>query len=251
MSVTALAIIKRAYRGLNVFQSGASIPPFMSADALESLNGMLGTWAQLSLTIPAISREIFPLVAGKGGPSNPYTIGTGGNLNTDRPPSQSSITGVGLVMNASTPAVEIARALYTDDAYEAISIKELTNALFTGAYYNPTFTGGFGTIQLWPVPDNAINSLALYRRRQLSSFADLTTSYDFPPGTEDALAYGLEERLAAPTGRAMPASDHALGVAAFDILQRSNVKLSDLANDFAKDRRGVYNILTGSGGSTS
>lgn len=250
MSLTAGAIIARAYRGLNMFQGGASIPAFMELDAFDRLNAMMGVWAQQSLTVPAIARDVFALVAGKGGPSNPYTIGVGGDFNTDRPPSQTSITGVGLVMGGTSPVVEIQRTLYTDDGYTSISIKELSNALFTGLYYNPTFAGDLGMVQLWPVPNTNVNSLALYRRRQLTRFANLTTTYDFPPACEEALVYQLEDRLAGPNGRAMPDSDRRLGVAAFDIFQRSNVKLADQMNDFAKDRRAVYNIISGSGGFT-
>lgn len=246
MAVTALQIITSALTNLNVFQIGQSLPGPQSADGFARLNRMVGQWAQQSLTIPAVSREVFALVSGKGGPSNVYTVGTGGDFNTDRPPSVSSITGVGLLMNSSSPAVEIPRALYTDDQYAAVAVKELASAQFTGVYYNPTFAGALGTINLWPVPNVTTNSLVLYRRRQVAQFADLSaTAYDFPPGYEEALIYQLEFRLAGPHGRTVPDEDRRLGTAAFDTVCHSNVKVSDMRNDITTGRGGRYWIQSG------
>ena len=208
MSVTALDVITAAFENLNVFQPGASIPSPDSQGAFNRLNRMVGSWAIQPLTIPATVGETFALVAGKGGPSNPYTIGVGGDFNTDRPPSPDYINGVGLILGGTTPAVEIQRVLYTRDGYQAIAIKELQNALFTGLYYTPTASGLLGLINLWPVPNTTLNSLKLYHDSPLSAFADLNvTTYTFPPGYEEALIYNLERRLANPYGRALPADD--------------------------------------------
>jgi len=75
MATTALAIITASFEILNVFMQGESIDAKHSQSALGFLNRMTSGWAQQTLTIPAIARVIFALTAGKGGPSNPYTIG--------------------------------------------------------------------------------------------------------------------------------------------------------------------------------
>jgi hypothetical protein len=244
--VFALDIITASFQNLNVFQQGASIPNAQANDAFLRLNRMLGGWALQQFTIPATVGETFPLVAGQGGPSNPYTIGIGGNFNTDRPSSPDYISGVGLKLGGTTPAVEIQRVLYTKDAYQAIAIKELQNALFTGLYYAPLKSGSLGNVNLWPVPNTSLNSLVLYHDSPLVSFADLsTTKYDLPLGYDEALIYNLERRLATPYGRAMPADDLLLANAGMRLIKRSNVGVLDMPNDFAYDRRGGYDINVG------
>jgi hypothetical protein len=246
MSITGLGVITQAFNVLNVFMPGEPIPPAQSSRALSFLNLMMGSWAQQALTVPSIAREVFTLTAGKGGPSNPYTIGIGANLNTVRPANQSSVVGAGLNLNASSPVVEIPRDVLTDSAYQRIQIKELQNALFTSVYYNPTFaTTGFGTVNLWPVPNTSMNDLVLYLEKAITSFADLTTTYEVPPGYEEALVYNLARRLAKPWGQTVDADLAEMAIESRKIIKRKNLKMIDLENDFAKDPRGGYNINTG------
>src|SRR5437773_8058616 len=124
MNTTALTIISTAFNVLNVFVPGESIPAADSAIALQLLNNLVGRWALESGTIPAISRDVFPLVSGKGGTATPYTIGIGGNFNVPKPPSANALTGAGLLLGGTTPAVEIPRALINGDMYAAIRVKD-------------------------------------------------------------------------------------------------------------------------------
>ncbi len=248
-TVVALDLITSAFENLNVFQPGASIPAVDSQGALNRLNRLLGQWAIQSLTIPNVTRDVFALTGGKGGPSNPYSIGPGGDLNTDKPPSAAYITGVSVLLGGTLPAVEVPRAFYTDDAYNAIAIKDQPSSLFTGLYYNATYTTGFGTVNLWPVPNTNLNSLVLYHESPLVSFADLFTTYTLPLGYDEALIYNLERRLAGPYGRAMPADDLLMANAGLRLIKRNNVGMSDMPNDFARSRRaGWFNIQTGQAG---
>lgn len=249
MSTTAQTLITDALAILNVYQPGEFIAAADEQLAFRILNRMMSTWAQQRLTIPAIVRQTFPIVAGKGTPANPYTIGLGGNLNVARPPNQSSVAGAGLILNASTPPVEIPRAVLTDDDYRAIASKELTNSLLTSVYYNPTFvTTGFGAIYLWPVPDNTLNTLVLYLQQALTSFATLTAIYQIPDSYDEAMLYNLTRRLAKPFGQTVDGDVAQLATNSLSLLKRSNVKMSDMPNDFTCDLSGGYNILTGTGG---
>lgn len=249
MSTTALGVITAAFQELNCFLPSESIPSADANSALGYLNRMMSSWRQQSLTIPSVAREVFTLTANKGGPSNPYTIGTGGDLNTQKPPSQSNITGAGLNLNSSSPVVEIPRAVLTDDAWANVRVKELTSTLFTSVYYNPTFSTGLGTVNLWPVPTTSDNSLVLYLQKALIDFADLsTTTYTFPDGYEDALVYNLARRIAKPFGAPLEGDLLDKAVSSLRVIKRSNLKLCDLANDFAGDRQARYNIVSGTGG---
>lgn len=245
-ATTAIAIETAAFTVLNVFQPGEQIPSDQAESARGFLNRMIGSWAQQRLTIPSVAREVFGTVSGKGGPANPYTIGIGGDLNTARPPNQASVVGAGLVLPQNAPTLtEIPRAIYTDDDYQAIAEKTLPNGLFTGVYYNPTFTSGFGSINLWPVPDNALNSLVLYLEKALTTFATLYTIYNVPDAYEEAMVYNLARRLAKPWGATVDADLGQMATSSLSQIKRTNVKMNDMPNDFSADRRLGYNIQTG------
>ncbi len=227
---TAITLISDAFDILNVFQPGESIPDTDAQFGLRTLNRLIGSWAQQALTIPAQSREAFDLVADQ----ETYTIGTGGNFNTARPPNQQSVTGASLIYTTSDPTIEIPLGLLTDQAYAALTPKALSGTQPSLLYYNPTFTATFGTIALWPIPDNAINDLVLYLQRPLSTFADLTTTYSFPPGYSECLMYQLARRLAKPYGREVDADLKESADSSLRIIKRSNIKMSTMANSLAR-----------------
>lgn len=246
-SVTGLSLIRDAFGILNVFLPGETPPNDDAQFALRTMNRMIGGWSQRQTFIPVIAREVFDLTANKGGPSNPYTIGVGGNLNTAKPSNQASVVGAAVLLTASDPDVEVPLGLYTDDAYDAIQIKELTSSQPTGLYYNPTYATDRGTINLWPVPDNATNDLVLYLQKAITRFADTSTTYYVPEGYDDALIYNLARRLAGPYGKTLSEEDKQLAVNALGVITRANTKLTDLRNDaiWAGPRPTLYNIETG------
>ncbi len=249
MGRTAFDYIADAFAILNVFQAGAPIGAQQAAQGLRLLNNMMGQWAQMPLTTPVRTREVVPMVSGKGGPSNPYTWGVGGDITSARPPNQQSLVGANLIMTSSTPPIEIPLAVFTDDGYEAVRIKDLSNLLPTGVYYQATVP--LGTLILWPVPSTGVNLLALYHWQTLGPFADLSaTFYDFPNGYDEAITYNLAQRLAGPNGRQMLPDDILIARQSFATIQRANLKLTDVRNDFASigSNRPTYNILTGEGG---
>jgi hypothetical protein len=233
-----------------VFGAGEPIPANIAQDGLLRINRMLGSWALAPQLIPTISRVVWPLIAGQGGPSNPYFLGptapAGSFLTPTRP---NRLEGVGLLLNASTPPIEVPRAYYTDDEYKAIYVKDLSNLLFTGVYYTPTTPNG--TINLWPVPSTNLNSLVLYRLEQIGKFADLTTtSYTFPDGYEEAIISNFVLKWAPANGVAVTLDMRDTAVKSLATIKRANLKMTELELDsmFAQDRRARYNIMTGTGG---
>lgn len=242
---TGLTVIAAAFQELNVFLTGEPIPNPDQQAAFGILNRMLSSWAQQQFTIPSIFRSVTPLVSGKGGTANPYTIGVGGDINVVKPSNQASITAVGCLLGASVPPVEIPRGKFTDDGWQSTQIKDLTNTLFTDLYYSPTFvTSGLGTIQLWPVPLDSTNSLVLYLQQALTAFANLTAQYQVSDAYEDALVYGLSKRMARPWGSTVDITQDAAN--ALSLVKRSNLRLQDLPNDCVfENPQGWYNLNTG------
>ena len=251
MSVAFNTIAGNAFAILNVFMPGEALPSADAAFALGVANRMLSGWGQRGRFIPVIAPERFDLVADQGGPDDPYTIGDGGDFDTERPSNQRSIASANLILTTTDPEVRVPLGIYTDQAYDANKIPGMSNTQPTGLYYNPTYASGLGSIFLWPVPSVAYNDLELFLQKALAQFADGTTTYDLPDGAEDAITYQLATRLQGPYGRAMSAADTRIAIEVLGTFTRSNTKLQDQANDaymFNGGRSTLYNLNTGSGG---
>jgi hypothetical protein len=205
------------------------------ADAYRRLNMMLGSWSLQPRTLLITEREVFDMTAGKGSPSNPYTIGPGGDLNTERP---ISIAGAATLLTTSTPNVETPLAVYTTNRYDGLAVKALSNGLAAGVYYQPTTP--LGTLFVFPVPDIATNDLVLYLQKPLVTFAALVTDYTLPDGAEEALEYNLAIRLCAVYSVPVPPDVQALARSSLAILKRSTYQLVDLSSPFAGG--GIYDI---------
>lgn len=248
MSTTATAIIQGAFETIGVLGDGETISYAKAADGLRRLNLMMGSWALQPLTFPVIAREVFPLVDGQGTPDDPYTIGTGGDFDTLRPPTQQSIVGASLLLNSADPQpVETPIPVLTYDMYQANQVKTLEGTQATQLFYRPTYP--LGHIFLYPIPNTTVNSLVLYLQKQLGKFAGLTTQYDFPEGAEEAIEYNLALRLCGPYSIAVDPDVKALARSSLAIYKRGNYKLYDLVQDPAttNSRSAGYDINTGNG----
>jgi len=149
--------------------------------------------------------------------------------------------------------VEVPRAVLTDDAWAGIRIKSLTSAQFTVVYLNATYAADLATINLWPIPNVATNSLVLYRNQPLTYFASLSAAYSLPDGCEDTLEYNLARRLLTPYGivdQGIVSDVIDMARTTLATFKRANTKLVDMPTDPAltQDPAGGYNILTGTGG---
>ena len=247
-ATTFQALADTTFALLNVFLPGESTPAPDANYARGAANRMLSGWGQRNTYIPVISRERFSLVANQGGPTNPYTIGSGGDFNTERPSNQNSITAANLILTATSPEVRVPLGIYTDQSYDANKIPDMANSQPTGLYYNPTYANDLGSIYLWPVPNTATNDLELFLQKSIAQFSDLTTTYYLPDGGEDLITYQLALRMQGPYGRQLQPEDKRLANEVLGVFKRSNAKMSDLANDayvFTYGRRTLYNIQTG------
>lgn len=242
-TVTALDLVTRAFQSLGVYSAEDSIPGGPAQLAFRRLNSMIGSWALESLTIPIVSRTVWPLVANKGSEANPYLIGpTAGVGNFVTPTRPLEIEGAGILWGFPTPQPETARAVFDDQMWASIAVKDLSSPIFTGLFYTPSVPNG--EIVLWPIPNTAIHSLVLYRGEQLAQFATLTTSVTLPDGYADALDFNLAVRLAPSQGVAVTPDLVQLSRSTLASVKRGNTQMSDLDNDLAMPG-GWYNINEG------
>jgi hypothetical protein len=99
-ATTGLDIVTKALVTIGVSRPGATIEAGMADDAFWRLNAFVGGLALQPLTIPAVSREVFPLTANVG----TYTIGPGGNFDTTQPVS---IDGAAVLLNNNLTPVAV------------------------------------------------------------------------------------------------------------------------------------------------
>lgn len=154
----------------------------MSA-ALAALNGMLDAWNAQRLAVYSVRRDTFPLQTGK----QSYTIGTGGDLNTERP-ARIERANVILPDGLHRP---LELVLATD--WAALRLPNLTSTFPTRLYYDRG--APLGTIWLWPTPTQA-NQIELFTWQKLPRFSALTDPAQLPEGYEEAVRYNLALRLA-------------------------------------------------------
>jgi hypothetical protein len=251
--VTGMGLAVGAFRELNVFLPGEPPGPADGATALEILNDLLSELDQRASFTPIIARTPqLPMVAGKGGPTNPYTIGLTGDIPIPKPSNQNSIVAANLILTSSVPNVRVPLAPYTDASYDSNAIPDLPNTQPTGFYYNPTYQNDLGTLNFWPVPTISTNTFELFIQQGVAQFADLSTLYFVPDGWPAWLKYGLAERLSGPYGKQLTQTQQRLVMRTEGVVKRATQgKLTDVLNDaqqFAENRATYYNVLTGSGG---
>jgi len=184
---------------------------------------MLDAWSIDRLMIFTVAIQDFPLVAGQ----QVYTMGTGGNFNTSRPPKIERMSIV-LLSNPTNP-LELSMLYTTSEAeWQAILLKA-TQTTFPQMCYDDG-ANPLRSLSVWPVP-REVNNLRIYSWQALSQFADLATSYNFPPGYMEAMRYNLALRLSPEFGGNLPEAVGPLAQQALGRIKSSNVPLVKLKCD--------------------
>lgn len=159
-------------------------------DALDSLNSMLSVWNNKKLLGPNLVRAGKVISAGDGD----YTIGTGANINVDRPVR----VDYAFLRDGSfsdETLLQIGRSEYSD-----ISVKT-EQGRPTCFFYDATLPTG--TIYLHPIPDQEY-TLLLDLFYRFPSYDNPADSFALQDGMEDAVVYNLAIRLAPEYGKQVP-----------------------------------------------
>jgi hypothetical protein len=237
-----LDLIASSLRLIGVLGSGEPVPQELIADTQFVLQGMIDSWQAERLMVFTIQISEFPLVPGQ----QTYTMGTGGNFNTQRPAKIERISVVQL--NNPAQPLELPMMLYTDRDWQSIPVKNITSTLPQAVYDDGSYPLRF--LSYWPIPTVAVNT-RIYSWEPLKSFPDLsTTDITFPPGYQEALRYNLAMRLIAEMpGKYNQVMTTVTGQLAIDSLARVksiNIPLIELFCDDAlvNTSSGRYNIFS-------
>jgi hypothetical protein len=253
MATAVSTIIDNALKRINILQIGQSADGDQQTDAFTFLNIMLDGWATERSTMPFIAVTQFTIVSTKGTPTNPYTVGVGGDANVARPVWIDRVT---YTDNSQSPPLE--RQLYklTDDAYQSLPLKTLTNTLPGSWYYQPTYSGNLGSLYLWMIATQSNLQGNIYAPSAIATFTDPNQTVVLPPGYQFAIQENLAVLLAATYRENIPTDPKLLESAATTKLniRRANMgTFNDLWLDpmWSGRRSGVYDINSDNYGSGS
>lgn len=186
MPVTARQIIRKALQKNGVLVMGETPSADEASDGLDSLNSMLASWSNDSITIVSRVWETFNLVSGQAA----YTIGTGANFNTERP-----IFIAEAYVRQNT--LDTPLAIISDESYNNWIQQKNIGGIPEALNYDNAYP--VGKIRLWPVPSSALQ-LFILSEKQITQFA-LDDQVNLPPGWQDAIIYNLAIRLAPEYGQ--------------------------------------------------
>lgn len=179
----------RALKSIGIVDPGETPDAEDILDAFDVLNDMVDAWAADGTTIYIVERRTFNLSAGVG----TYTLGSGATLNHARPPLPPSRASIISNANPASPH-EIPLKVLDIREWQRIPLKSTQSTLPRKIYTDNAFPNR--NVNLYPVPSTADPDLVLYLPTALSEFADLDTSYSFPPGYRRAIRYNLARELA-------------------------------------------------------
>lgn len=185
--MTALELITRSMRLANILGEGQQPSGDQASDALDTLNELLDAWNTDSLVLYQTTNDVLATVPNQA----VYTVGTGGNLNTDRPVQINSMYVE--YQGVSYPVYEI-----NQDEYNLLSLKSMTQVFPRFFLYVNTYP--LGTLTLWPTPTLA-NTLVMSVDRVLSQVPNTSTALTLPPGYAKALRANLAMELCVEYGK--------------------------------------------------
>jgi hypothetical protein len=232
---TVADLIRKSFLTLGVLASEETPSSAEQADALETLNDMLDSWAGERLVLFASLRSTYTLT-----PSlNPHTIGSSGTFNATRPVriDRASLTP------AAATGTEIPLQILSDDEWQNTQGK--TTA---GVPKSLWVENAYPLMKLWmnPVPV-AADTLVLYTWQQIGRFASTATTFDLPPGYARALRFALAKELAADYGVQLSAEAADIANESKNTLKRLNQQVNYLRSDPAVLTAGGFNLISGEG----
>lgn len=230
--MTALDLITAAFRLIGVTSQGNALGSEDAQNGLQALQMMLERWSAETPALSAISRLSTTLTANKAD----YTIGSGADIDTDRP---TRIEGA-FVRDANGNDYQLYRL---DPAqYRSITAKSNTSSRPEYFWYNPEYPNG--KLFLWPVPDSGGETLFLDLLQPLQSFTSLTDAVNLPPEYQSAIKFHLAIELAPEYG-IMPNKVVALQAkAAYDKVIAINAAHRHQSARMEFTPGGRYNIYT-------
>src|SRR3990167_1901608 len=232
---TALQMITSGLRKIGEYSTGETLGSDVTSDGLAVMNTMLESWSLERLMCYQITQESLALTASDG----TYTIGTGGDFDTDRP---TKIVDPCFIRDSSN--LDSPLQIFDAAAYGRIVQKTIDGTYPGYLFYDQGFSSSLGTITLYPEPQAAL-TLFINSWKQLQNFSTLTTDLAMPPGYRRAIEFNFAVEMASEFGRDPPPSVVSVAKSAKATLKSLNMPDSMMRLDSGIAGGGIPNILTG------
>ena len=184
------SIIKASLRSIGKIGRGMAMTAEQEQDGLELLNQLIASWKGEGLTLPFRTTETFSYSGLGLSPATSYTIGSGGDFDTVRP-------------------VQIVDAFHRDTSDSDYAMREMTLQEFNDISYKPvgTYPDRYYYESEYPLGkihfdyQPSVNlTLHLVTLKEITAFADLTTTIALPAEYDRALRTNLAVELAPDYG---------------------------------------------------
>lgn len=232
---TATDLITLALKDIGALGVGQSISAEDTADALATLNMMLGEWQAERLSVYHLVDT--PLLS-TGAQS--YTVGIGGNFNIQRPTHIESVYAR-LNAGSSNPIDYPVTLLDSREDYARIALKSLSSFPEL-AYYDAAYP--LGNLLFYPIPNNTFE-LHIVTMEVLPQFTAPGTVISLPMQYMSAIRYNLGPYLA-PSYQIEPLPS--LVRRAFNakqVIKRMNAQLQSMRMPRGLGSRQKFNIYSG------
>jgi len=238
MATTANDIITLAFKDAGILGVGQSMLPEDYNDALTRMNMMIAQWrVKRWLVWHLVDKSVVSTGA------QSYTVGPGGDINVSWRPDKLESAFFRMLPGANgTQAVDYPlQILMSYEDYARITLKTLVS--FSQCIF---YDSGYplGKIYPWPLPQANLYEVHIILKEVLSEFADLTSTFDFPPEYLAALHYNMVVRLRAAYRMPEDPGFNGLAADAMQTLRSANAQIPSLVMPDNLVRPGVYNIYS-------
>jgi hypothetical protein len=209
-------------------------------DGLTRMNAMIAQWSRRRWLVYHLVDVVFPATGALS-----YSIGVGGDINTNRPDQIESgffRQTVGTIPNQVDYPLQI---LTSRENYNLISLKSL-NSFPQYLFYDSGWP--LGHVFIWPLPSN-LYEVHLSIKATLQQVGNLTDDIDFPPEYEEALRLNLSVRLRVAYQMPPDPGLNALAKVALNTIKNANAQVPTLQlPGRLVGRRLPYNLYSDSQG---
>lgn len=208
---TALDLLTGALRKIGQYAPGEAVDSQDANDALDSLNGMLDLWSNQKLSVYNQIETVKTLSAGQA----TYSIGTGGDINIERP---YRVAKAYTRITTGISSVDFPCQIATLEKYADIGLKSQPGPWPKMVYYNSGWPTG--NLIFWPVPSQGAE-FHLWTD-QVFTALNLTDTVSLPRGYFMGLQYSLAEILCSEYGMGVPPNIKQFAKEFRDILKAQN-----------------------------
>jgi hypothetical protein len=257
MLVTFVNLLRASLRCIQDLGVGYIPGQSKQQDGLFVFNAMLDSWAIDRLNIPAIVATTYPLTQGQ----KSYAIGpTAADWPGQRP---NKIEDANLII-LDSPSLPLRRAMkiLTPQQYSLVKLQDVQSTIPEWLYYDYGYDAGDGggsgnlptgngLVYIYPVPQNGCNQVELWTWQNLLQIANVSASWDMPPGYLEPVYLNLAVRLASQWGNQLRPDVLQLAKEAYGRMQAHNAPTPMMRPDggslSAEGSRnfGDFNYITG------